>query len=168
MFSLERNGVRVQRLMQKQCDIMELMDTLFCLAGRNDAYPWFIFISRKTELDKGTYQLDLFSPWRISKNGKVVVTSEDMFQYSNGESFRDWDETERNRYDDKIEAFLKKRKYVVKNVQVSELYDLRIELSDNVILEVKVMDRYQINWSVTNIDLDDGICYEINRCKRLS
>lgn len=117
-----------------------LIGTQWIIAGRASEMAWFGFVT-----DNFDFALHVQSSFRICVNDKIIIANLDMYEptieLQNKPDF-DWDAYNweingNNCYDIWIQEFRKNnRNGVVKNVSISNLGDLKIEVDNGMVIEV--------------------------------
>lgn len=106
--------------------------------GRVSDMCWIIFTSEDNQMN---YSLHLQCPWRIRKENKILLSNVDIYELAMGYNEEDgeWDDTKRNVFDEIVQQNQWKGK-IVENIAVTEVYDLKIFLSDSFVIECFVND----------------------------
>ncbi|KMZ54871.1 hypothetical protein [Dorea sp. D27] len=136
--------------------IKELEGQAFRKIGRASDMCWISFGKtiivkdyKGNDVEKGTYALHIQCPWRIIKNStqKLLLTSNDIYEPSSNlqwtEEF-DWDRMGNNLFDENVKQWNDENGIYVLNVDISQLGDIRINLSNGMTFE-----------SFLNISTDD-------------
>lgn len=111
--------------------------------GRAADMCWMIFSSEKSEEH---YSLHLQCPWRIRAKNNILLSNLDIYELSmeNNDEDDEWDDKKKNVFDEKIMQHDKWKGIKVKNIIITEVYDLKIFLSDSSVIECFVNDlRYE-------------------------
>lgn len=111
--------------------------------GRAADMCWIIFSSGSSQ---EYYSLHLQCPWRIRKKDDILLSDLDIYEISmeNKDEDEEWDDKKRNIFDEKIIWHGKWKGVKVENITVTEVYDLKIFLSDSSVIECFVNDlRYE-------------------------
>jgi hypothetical protein len=116
-------------------------------AGRACDLTWFGFgeLIKKNDKRHGAsevaeYALHVQCAWRLTDFEKILVASTDMYIPNSKIKYNhdfDWDVQGANRVDEQLEALFSRLKteLTVKNVTVNKFGDIKIFLSDNILLE---------------------------------
>ncbi|MDW4511809.1 hypothetical protein R7236_25890 [Priestia megaterium] len=117
-------------------------------AGRASNLFWLGFgemisVTRRGKTEElAEYALDIQCSWRITKDNKILVGSQDFYSPRTGWNEKnddfDWDVQGNNRFDERIESFIENAKehVTVERVEPDEIGGLKIFLSQGYLLEV--------------------------------
>lgn len=114
--------------------IKDLMACKIIDIGRVIDLCWIIF-----EKEEKCYSLHLQCPWRIRKDGEILLSNMDIYEWD-GEDEEEWDEKRKNFFDEKILKYNKWTGIEVENVIINEVLDIKLILSDSYIFECFVDD----------------------------
>lgn len=101
--------------------------------GRASDMCWIIFTSGDSQ---EYYSLHLQCPWRIRKENNILLSNLDIYELSMdyGEEC-EWDDKKKNVFDEIIIQQDKWKDKKVEKIIVTEVYDLKIILSDIIVIE---------------------------------
>lgn len=138
-----------------------LVGAQWFIVGRAAAMAWFGFL-----INDSDYALHLQSGFRVRTKEKVLIANLDMFDpteaVQKSPSFDwdtyDWDIQGANCYDKWAEKFRKEtREGIVREVRISDLGDLTIEIDNGMIIEVFINSSTKECWRFFKRESDDHL-----------
>lgn len=112
--------------------------------GRASDMCWIIFTSRDSQEH---YSLHLQCPWRICQGNNILLSNLDIYEFSmEEENDYKWDDKKKNVFDEIILQQGKWKGKKVEKIIVTEVYDLKIFLSDAIVIECFVNDLRDECW----------------------
>lgn len=108
-----------------------------CDIGRASDMCWIIFASGNSQEH---YSLHLQCPWRIRRGNNILLSNLDIYELAVEDGQEEWDDKEKNLFDEIIVWQDKWKGKKVEKIIVTEVYDLKIFLSDAFVIECFVND----------------------------
>lgn len=138
-----------------------LIGAKWIIAGRISGMAWFGFV-----IDNFDFALHVQSGFRIRMNNKIIIANLDMYEPTIEVQKKpdfDWDTYNwevkgNNCYDIWIQEFRKSnRNGVVKNIRISNLGDLTIEIDNGMVIEVFINTSFSECWRFFERSSDDHL-----------